>query len=126
MTTASTLQELLRLVTPPVAIAFRVAAPAGAPRAGAAGPSGCTYWKRAAEGQTFYTEAPDHYHCPVGAYTHGVELPPPQAQELQGVVGTMVGLGYLRAEEVPGIPRRQESFGVAVYAPLDRAPVEPD
>src|SRR5262249_13924432 len=72
------------------------------------------------------TEASDHYNCPVGAYTHGVDLPPAQLQELQGVVGTMVGLGYLRAEEVPHIPRRTGPFGVAVYAPLDRAPAEPD
>src|SRR5205807_2803521 len=35
-------------------------------------------------------------------------------------------LGYLRSEEVPGIPRRQEGFHVAVYAPLDEAPSEPD
>src|SRR5262249_19103981 len=99
---------------------------AGVPRVAAAGPSSCTYWKRAAEGQNFYTEAADHYHCPVGAYTHGVDLPPAQAQELQNVVGTMVSLGYIRAEEVPGIPRRAERFGVAVYAPLGQAPSEPD
>ena len=84
------------------------------------------YWKRAAEGQTFYTDAAQHANCPIGAYTHGVDLAPPLAEELQNVVGVMIGLGYLRAEEVPGIPRRQERFGVAVYAPLDRAPLPPD
>src|SRR5205807_6622621 len=94
-------------------------------RVDAAGPSGCTYWKYAAEGRTFYTEAPDHYNCPVGAYTHGIDLPPERAKELQDVVGTMINLGYLRAQEVPGIPRRQGTFGVAVYAPLAEAPVEP-
>src|SRR5205085_6581224 len=30
------------------------------------------------------------------------------------------------AEEVPAIPHRDKPFGVAVYAPLDRAPAEPD
>jgi uncharacterized protein (DUF169 family) len=55
-----------------------------------------------------------------------VDLPPAQMQELQGLVGTMVGLGYLRNEEVPSIPRRQAPFGVAVYAPLDGASAEPD
>src|SRR5262245_1968222 len=126
MTTTLRLQELLGLGAPPVAVAFLQTAPAGVPHVAAAGPSSCTYWKRAAEGQTFWTEASDHYNCPVGAYTHGVDLPPAQLQELQGVVGTMVGLGYLRAEEVPHIPRRTGPFGVAVYAPLDRAPAEPD
>jgi uncharacterized protein (DUF169 family) len=38
----------------------------------------------------------------------------------------MIQLGYLRSEEVPNIPRRDEPFGVAVYAPLDQAPTEPD
>src|SRR5262249_42594086 len=47
-------------------------------------------------------------------------------QELQGVVGTMVSLGYIRAEEVPGIPRREEAFVVAIYGPLADAAEPPD
>src|SRR5262245_21338372 len=126
MTSAQQLQDLLGLTSPPVAVSFLASAPANVPHATQAGPSSCTYWKRAADGQTFYTEAADHYNCPIGAYTHGVELPPQQAEELQGVIGTMVTLGYLRMEEVPGIPRRQERFGVAVYAPLNGAAGTPD
>jgi uncharacterized protein (DUF169 family) len=38
----------------------------------------------------------------------------------------MFGLHYLRPEEVPGIPRRQGEFRVAVYAPLANVPEEPD
>ena len=125
MSTANGLQELLGLQSPPVGITFRPTAPAGVPHVSAAGPSSCTYWALAAQGQTFYTEASDHYNCPIGGYTHGVDLPPAQMQELQNVVGTMVGLGYIRSEEVPNIPRRNEGFGVAVYAPLDKA-AEPD
>jgi uncharacterized protein (DUF169 family) len=123
---ARQLQDLLGLRTAPVAIAFQPAPPPGVPRVDEAGPSSCTYWKKAAAGQTFYTQAPDHYNCPIGAYTHGLDLPPQQTQELHGVLGTMFSLGYLRQEEVPGIPRRQESFGVAVYAPLAEAPFAPD
>src|SRR5262245_59969187 len=126
MTAGAQLRDLLGLESAPVAITFQATPPAGVPKINAPGPSSCTYWKRAADGQAFYTEAADHYHCPIGAYTHGVDLPPAQAQELQNVVGTMVSLGYLCPEEVPGIPRREESFGVAVYAPLDRAPADPD
>jgi uncharacterized protein (DUF169 family) len=109
-----------------VAVSFRAAAPAGLPRVAAAGPSSCAYWKLAAEGRTFWTEALDHYNCPIGAYTHGLDLPAQQAQELNGVLGTMFSLGYLRPEEVAGIPRRQEAFRVAVYAPLAEASFEPD
>ncbi len=126
MTAAKQLRNLLNLESPPVAVTFQVTAPANVPRVDAASPSSCTYWQRAARGETFYTEAADHYHCPIGAYTHGVDLPPAQAQELQGVVSTMVSLGYIRPEEVPGIPHREERFGVAVYAPLEQAPTEPD
>jgi uncharacterized protein (DUF169 family) len=34
-------------------------------------------------------------------------------------------LGYIRSEEVPNIPRR-DNFGVAMYTPLDKATGEPD
>jgi uncharacterized protein (DUF169 family) len=124
--TSHPLQDILGLTSPPVAIRFQEQPPAGVPHLSQAGPSSCTYWKRAADGQTFYTEASDHYDCPVGAYTHGVDLPPAQMQELHGVVGTMVQLGYIRAEEVPNIPRRKEAFGVTVYAPLGQARFVPD
>jgi uncharacterized protein (DUF169 family) len=123
---AHRLQDLLGLQSPPVALAFRPAAPSGIPRVEAAGPSGCTYWKLAAEGKSFYTEAADHYNCPVGSYTHGIDLPPTQAQELEGLVGTMIQLEYLRQEEIPTIPRRDTPFGVAVYAPLAGASFDAD
>jgi len=112
------LQDLLGLQWPPVALAFQPSAPPGIPRVEAAGPSGCTYWKLAAEGKVFYTEAADHYNCPIGSYTHGIDLPPAQVQELESMVGTMIQLEYLRQEEIPAIPRRETPFGVAVYAPL--------
>ncbi len=122
----TTIQKLLGLNTPPIGVTYQPNRPAGLPHVAAPGPSGCSYWKRAADGETFYTEAADHYNCPVGAYTHNVELPPDQLQQLHGVVTTMVGLGYLRAEEVPGIPRRSEPFGIAIYGPLNdhAAPVD--
>lgn len=118
--------ELLGLRAAPVAVTFTSAAPAGVPRVAKTGPAGCAYWKQAAEGAVFYTEAADHFNCPVGSYTHGVGLPPERAKELEGVVGTMVGLQYIRMEEVGALPRRTEPFKVAVYAPLAEAPVPPE
>lgn len=120
------LQELLGLRWPPVAIAFRCTPPPGVPRIDSAGPAGCAYWKLAAEGKVFYTAAADHYNCPVGAYTHGIDLPPAQQTELQGVIGTMVQLQYLWEAEVSAIPHRTEPFGVAVYSPWALAPDDPD
>jgi uncharacterized protein (DUF169 family) len=64
------LTELLSLASRPVAVTFTATAPAGVPRVAKAGPAGCAYWKQAAEGAVFYTEAADHYNCP-GAATMG-------------------------------------------------------
>ncbi|MCI0377118.1 MAG: DUF169 domain-containing protein [Gemmataceae bacterium] len=126
MTTAKQLQDLLDLNSAAVALKFQATPPAGVRRVDAAAPSGCTYWKLAAEGRTFYTEAQDHYNCPIGSYTHGIDLPAERAKELPDVLAVMFSLGYVRQEEVPGIPRREGAFGVAVYAPLADAKFEPD
>lgn len=126
LTQAKQLQDLLGLTWPPISITFMEEPPPGIPRIGASAPSGCSYWKLAAEGQVFYTEASDHYGCPIGAYTHGVSLPAAQGKELEGMIETMVGLNYLKMEEVPSIPRREDPFGVAIYAPLAVAPFAPD
>jgi uncharacterized protein (DUF169 family) len=120
------LRTLLGLTSPPVAVAFQPHAPAGFQRIEAAGPSGCTYWKLAAGGKTFYTEAADHYNCPIGSFTHGIDLPLTQAKDLEGLVGTMIGLEYIRQGEIPTIPRRHAPFGVAIYAPLAAAPFNVD
>jgi uncharacterized protein (DUF169 family) len=111
------LERLLNLKWPPIAITFRESAPSGISRIEAAAPSGCTYWKFATEGKVFYTEAADHYGCPIGAHTHGINLPSAQAQELEGMIETMIGLSYLKQEEIPSIPRREAPFGIAIYAP---------
>lgn len=120
------LQALLDLSWRPVAIAFRPEVPLGMTRIAEPAPAGCAYWRLAAEGKVFYTDAADHYTCPVGAHTHGVDLPPEVARELQGLVQTMVGMQYIRVEEIARLPRREGSFGVALYAPLSSAPFEAD
>jgi uncharacterized protein (DUF169 family) len=126
MTTASRIKELLDLRDAPIAIAFQDSAPADIPKVDESAPSGCSYWKQAADGNTFYTDVTDHYGCPIGAHTHGVQLPDQQAKELEGLVGMMVELSYLDPAEVAGIPHRDEPFQFAVYAPLAESPFEPD
>lgn len=120
------IRELLELTSAPVALAFRDSAPAGIPRIPSAAPAGCGYWPLAADGQIFYTEASDHYTCPVGAHTHGVDLPLSVATELNGLVQAMVGMQYIKMDEIPLIPRRNSAFRVALYAPLMHAPFTPD
>jgi uncharacterized protein (DUF169 family) len=123
---ASRLNELLALKRRPVAVRFQQSPPEDLSRIDTSAVAGCTYWKIAAEGQSFYTEAADHYGCPIGAHTHGVDLPEPTAKELEHVVGTMVGLQYIAMAEVPEIPRMEQPFRVAVYAPLADATFDPD
>jgi uncharacterized protein (DUF169 family) len=120
------LETLLGLSSKPIAISFRETAPAGIPHVASREPAGCGYWRRAAAGEVFYTDADDHKLCPVGAHTHNVTLSPAEADQLQGLIGTMVGLEYLTMDDVARIPRRAQPFGVAVYSPLDRAPLSPD
>ena len=122
----TSLTALLNLTSSPVAITFVDRAPDGVPHVASGEPAGCGYWRRAAAGEVFYTVADDHKRCPVGAHTHNVPLSPDEQTELMGLVETMVGLQYLKMEEVPQIPTRKTPLQVAVYAPLDAAPVAPD
>lgn len=116
----------LRLSRRPVAIAFRQTPPADvAPLAGSQ-PSGCSFWRLAADGQAFYTVPSDHYNCPIGSYTHNIALPPEREAELTGTLGLMAEIGYIKMEEVPGVPRLAETPAVTVYAPLGLTPVDPD
>lgn len=123
MTSTSVIKALARinLTRQPIAIAFLPTPPPGLERVDRSAPAGCSYWKRASEGGAFYTTAEDHQNCPVGAFTHGVTLPPAKAVELESLVGTMIELQYLRQEEIPLIPHRPQPMQVAAYAPLDRA-----
>lgn len=124
--------ELLKSVSrlglghPPVALAFLAEAPAGIRRIDRPLPAGCSYWKRASEGHVFFTTPEDHENCAVGAFTHGVTLSPAKARELEGLIGTMVQLHYLKSEEVAGIPHRASAMQVAAYAPLGQATFDPD
>jgi uncharacterized protein (DUF169 family) len=116
----TSLTELLHLTSAPVAIAFVDAAPPSVAHVAAVEPAGCGYWRRAAAGEVFFTIADDHKGCPVGAHT------PAEEQQLMGLVQTMVGLSYIKLEDVPQIPTRKTPLRVAVYAPLAAAPVPPD
>ena len=110
----------------PVAISFVAQPPAGVKRYDAVAPSGCTFWKLAAEGRTFYTEQAHHYNCAVGCYTHSIALPPERAQELPDTINLMASIGYIKLEEVGGIHHLEQAPGAVVYAPLGDAPVAPD
>jgi uncharacterized protein (DUF169 family) len=110
----------------PIAVAFCATVPAGVEQFAGTEPSGCSFWRLAGAGRSFYTVPGDHANCPIGAYTHNIPLPAQRAGELVQTLTLMAGLGYVRMEEVPGIPRLPETPAAVVYAPLADTPVDPD
>jgi uncharacterized protein (DUF169 family) len=120
------LAHTLQLTRRPVAVAFRDAAPLGVAKFAGSEPSACSFWRLAMKGRTFYTVPGDHYNCAIGSYTHTMPLPPGRAGELEQTLAYMTGLGYIRMEEVAGIPRLPRTPGVVIYAPLGDTPVDPD
>ena len=120
------LSEVLGLRQRPVAVTFRETAPAGVSKFTGTEPSGCSFWRIAAGGRSFYTVPGDHYNCSIGSYTHNIALPQERAQELDQTLTLMAGIGSIKMEEVPGIPRLPQPPGVVIYAPLGDTPVEPD
>ena len=109
----------------PVAVTSMNALPPNIAKFAGTVPSGCSFWRLASEGRTFYTVPSDHYNCAVGAYTHNISLPPDREHELPATLSFMTGLGYIRMEEVPGIPRLPATPVAVVYAPLGETPVAP-
>ena len=116
----------LELGRRPVAITFADTAPVGIPPLKGTQPSGCSFWKLAAEGGAFYTVPADHLNCPVGSYTHNIEMPPERQAELAGALSLMTDVGYIKMTEVPSVPQLPRSPEVIVYAPLADAPLTPD
>jgi uncharacterized protein (DUF169 family) len=125
------LTALLRVEGAAVAVSFVTGeVPAGIPRFLGEAPSGCSFWRIAAErpaGRSAFATVPDdHHNCPIGSYTHNIPLPPERAPELEQTLGLMASIGYIKMEEVGGIPRLPRTPGVVVYAPLGETPVDPD
>lgn len=120
------LTHTLELSRRPVAIAFADSPPAGMAPLKAAQPSTCSFWRLAAAGESFYTVPSDHYNCPIGSYTHNIPLPPDREPELMQTLSLMTDIGYIRMDEVPGVPRLPRTPAVVVYTPLGDAAGEPD
>jgi uncharacterized protein (DUF169 family) len=122
----SRLTEALALTRRPVAVAATHQQPGGIAKFSGSAPSGCSFWRLAADGRSFYTEPGDHYNCAIGCYTHNIPLPPEREAELGATVGFMTSIGYIRPEDVPGIARLTSSPSYIAYAPLSEATFTPD
>jgi uncharacterized protein (DUF169 family) len=110
----------------PVAITFLDAPPAKVQKFEGTQPSGCSFWRLAAEGRTLYTVPENHFNCAVGAYTHNIALSPEREKETEQTLKMMFDLGYVKPEEVPQIPRLAKTPKAILYSPLGEASTLPD
>jgi uncharacterized protein (DUF169 family) len=116
----------VKLARRPVAVTFLDSVPASVARFSGTEPSGCSFWRLAADGRVFYTVPENHFNCAVGAYTHNIALSPERVKETEQTLGMMFELGYVKPEEVPEIPRLAKAPAAIVYAPLGESPFAPD
>jgi uncharacterized protein (DUF169 family) len=110
----------------PVAITFLDTTPANTQKFGGSEPSGCSFWRLAAQGQTFYTVPANHFNCAVGAYTHNIALSPEREKETEQTLKMMFDLGYVKPEEVPQIPRLPKPPAAILYSNLADSQSQPD
>lgn len=110
----------------PVAVSFLESEPVAVEKFIGTSPSGCSFWRLAAEGRTFYTVPENHFNCAVGAYTHNIAFSPEREKEAEQTLAMMFELGYVKPEEVPQIPRLAKGPKAIVYSPLGDAPGVPD
>jgi uncharacterized protein (DUF169 family) len=116
----------VKLPRRPVAVSFLDSVPSNIEKFSGTEPSGCSYWRLAAEGRVFYTVPENHFNCAVGAYTHNIALSPEREKETQQTLKMMFELNYVKPEEVAMIPRLPKSPVAIIYAPLGDSPVAPD
>ena len=123
---ADRLTEALDLSLPPIAIAFPDAVPEGVPEFEGTVPAGCVFWQEAAA-RTFATTAGHHALCSIGIHTHNLSgAPASQPEELGAALEAMIGLDYVREEEVAAIPVLGRQAKHAVYGPLREFPLDPE
>lgn len=132
---AATLTDLLSLDSPPLAITFTQAEPAGVARYAGAMPAptpdgrtgkeaaGCVFWMKAAKA-TFHTCASDHANCSVGSLTHG--FIPLEVAATREDVQAMCSVKWVTPEMFPGIPVIKQKPQCVVYGPLADTPIDPD
>jgi len=117
-------REKLALKRRPVAVAFLDVIPTSVAAFSGAMPSGCSFWRLAAEGSAFYTVPADHFNCAVGSYTHNIPLSSEREKETEQTLGLMFQVGYIKPEEVPGIPRLAKTPAAILYSPLGATTID--
>jgi len=121
---AGSLTESLKLRVGPVAVCISDEAPQGVPEPAQPAAAGCVFWERGAQG-AFVTSPKDHGNCAVGMYTHHMPLGAAQQTDLNDCLSVFGELGYVRPEDVAGIPVLKQEAKYVTYAPLASTPALP-
>lgn len=122
-------REIAAILKPergPITVTFLETPPEKVEKFEGTEPSGCSFWRLAAQGRTFYTIPQNHFNCAVGAYTHNIPLSPDREKETEQTLKMMFDLGYVKPEEVAQIPRLAKPPVAILYAPLAGTTVQPD
>jgi uncharacterized protein (DUF169 family) len=120
------LMRTLGLSRRPVVLAFRENPPAGVAKFAGREPSGCSFWRLAAQGMTFYTIPQDHANCVLGSFIHNYDLSPENTQELKDTFSRLTDSGYIKIGDIAGIPRLKSAPPIVIYSPLGETPIDPD
>jgi len=124
-TIAKTLMDSLDLRVAPVAVILADAPPQGVPGPSIPAAAGCVFWERGAQ-SAVVTEAKDHANCAVGMFTHHMPLTTAAQQDDLNTSLKMFGdLGYVRPEDIPGIPVLKKEAKHVIYASLASTTLPP-
>ncbi len=122
---AKVLTDSLGLRVAPVAVCMTDKPPQGVTGPSKPAAAGCVFWEWGAQG-ALVTSPNDHNNCVVGMYTHHMPLATAAQQEnLNDCLKVFGDLGYVRPEDIPGIPVLKDEAKYVVYAPLASTPVAP-
>jgi len=125
-TLANAFQSTLDLAQPPVAMAFCDTPPVGIPAFEGNVPAGCSFWQAGAS-SLFVTSTADHALCGIGVHTHNMAEPSEDhSGELKAAIEAMIGLDYVREEEIAQIPVLNRKAKHIVYGPLGEMAIKPD
>ncbi len=118
--------ETLRLTRRPVAVTFRENPPPGVPKFAGKEPSGCSFWRLASGGMTFYTIPGVHENCSLGGHVYNLPLSSERAGEFEKSLSLMASNGYIKMEDILSLPHMKKTPKIIVYSPLGDTLIKPD
>jgi uncharacterized protein (DUF169 family) len=122
---AGILTESLGLAMPPIAVCFTDQLPTNIKVWQGRVPAGCRFWQEAASG-VFATVPRDHGLCAIGMFTHNLETSEAENIDRSDALRVFADVGYVREQDISGIPILESRFAYVIYGPLASIPLTPD